>query len=57
MLILVLVRAELPWRRGSWAEEYDGSHRGLGHIRLCRIAPGIVPVNRNLYKLEKQFGY
>jgi hypothetical protein len=25
----------------------------LGLVRLCRIAPGIVPANQNLYKLEK----
>jgi hypothetical protein len=28
----------------------------LGLVRLCRIAPGIVPVNQSLYKLEKQSG-
>jgi hypothetical protein len=26
----------------------------LGLIRLCRIAPEIVPGNQSLYKLEKQ---
>jgi hypothetical protein len=28
----------------------------LGLVRLCRIAPEIVPVNQSLYKLEKQSG-
>jgi hypothetical protein len=28
----------------------------LGLVRLCRIAPGIVPLNQSLYKLEKQSG-
>jgi hypothetical protein len=28
----------------------------LGLVRLCRIAPGIVPPNQSLYKLEKQSG-
>jgi hypothetical protein len=28
----------------------------LGLVRLCRIAPGIVPANQRLYKLEKQSG-
>jgi hypothetical protein len=27
-----------------------------GLVHLCRIAPGIVPTNQNLYKLEKQSG-
>jgi hypothetical protein len=27
-----------------------------GLVRLCRIAPGIVPPNQSLYKLEKQSG-
>jgi hypothetical protein len=26
----------------------------LGLVRLHRIAPGIVPANQSLYKLEKQ---
>jgi hypothetical protein len=30
--------------------------RLLGLVRLHRIAPGIVPVNQSLYKLEKQSG-
>jgi hypothetical protein len=29
------------------------SKLGLGFVRLCRIAPGIVPPNQSLYKLEK----
>jgi hypothetical protein len=28
----------------------------LGLVRLHRIAPGIVPANQSLYKLEKQVG-
>jgi hypothetical protein len=28
----------------------------LGLVRFRRIAPGIVPANQSLYKLEKQFG-
>jgi hypothetical protein len=28
----------------------------LGLVRLRRIAPGIVPANQSLYKLEKQSG-
>jgi hypothetical protein len=28
----------------------------LGLVRFYRIAPGIVPTNQNLYKLEKQSG-
>jgi hypothetical protein len=28
----------------------------LGLVRLCRIAPEIVPTNQSLYKLEKQSG-
>jgi hypothetical protein len=28
----------------------------LGLVRFCRIAPGIVPANQSLYKLEKQSG-
>jgi hypothetical protein len=28
----------------------------LGLVRLCRIAPGIVPLIQSLYKLEKQSG-
>jgi hypothetical protein len=28
----------------------------LGLVRLCWIAPGIVPANQSLYKLEKQSG-
>jgi hypothetical protein len=30
------------------------THEGL--VRFHRIAPGIVPANQNLYKLEKQSG-
>jgi hypothetical protein len=29
---------------------------GLGLVRFCRIAPGIVPATQSLYKLEKQSG-
>jgi hypothetical protein len=28
----------------------------FGLVRLCRIAPGIVPPNQSLYKLKKQSG-
>jgi hypothetical protein len=28
----------------------------LGLVRFYRIAPGIVPTNQSLYKLEKQSG-
>jgi hypothetical protein len=28
----------------------------LGLVRLRRIAPGIIPANQSLYKLEKQSG-
>jgi hypothetical protein len=28
----------------------------LGLVRFYRIAPGIVPANQSLYKLEKQSG-
>jgi hypothetical protein len=31
-------------------------NKALGLVRLRRIAPGIVPVNQSLYKLEKQSG-
>ena len=33
-----------------------GINPALGLVRLRRIAPGIVPVNQSLYKLEKQSG-
>jgi hypothetical protein len=36
-----------PWREKS---------NGLGLVRFRRIAPGIVPANQSLYKLEKQSG-
>jgi hypothetical protein len=34
----------------------DARTSGLGLVRLRRIAPGIVPANQSLYKLEKQSG-
>jgi hypothetical protein len=32
------------------------TNMALGLVRLRRIAPGIVPANQSLYKLEKQSG-
>jgi hypothetical protein len=32
------------------------TNKPLGLVRFRRIAPGIVPLNQNLYKLEKQSG-
>jgi hypothetical protein len=34
----------------------NSAEDSLGLVRLCRIAPGIVPANQSLYKLEKQSG-
>jgi hypothetical protein len=36
--------------------DYIKKKKHSGLVRLCQIAPGIVPANQSLYKLEKQFG-
>jgi hypothetical protein len=49
----------LNWRPHFHAKRCNGASQAmhpLGLVRLCRIAPGIVPANQSLYKLEKQSG-
>jgi hypothetical protein len=48
--ILICIRSAV----GINSEQTDASRLGL--VRLHRIAPGIIPVNQSLYKLEKQSG-
>jgi hypothetical protein len=46
-----------PDWNGFWRGIHPRQTNGaLGLVRLYRIAPGIVPANQSLYKLEKQSG-
>jgi hypothetical protein len=49
-LAIDLFHSVAAWMADCWLFDL------LGLIRLCRIAPGIIPSNQSLYKLEKQFG-
>jgi hypothetical protein len=47
----------LVLKKNKW--HYEGTTgivAAVGSVRFCRIGPRIVPVDQNLYKLEKQSG-